>query len=468
MILIAVTGPVASGKSSFLLETARWALASGLKTDGFIAVAGYRESAGQGASSYDLFRIGQNDYLPFAVRDPGQSPPYRFNAETIETQVSWADSLADRKPELIILDEFGNLELQGKGHFPVWEKIRDLDPPVVIMAVSERASGQIEEKLGVTFDLRISPQIPDAGEKIRQVLNHHQDWTTVGTWGSLSGAIESTVGAALHTAQIPFRGHLLSTTQSVVLMKAGERLSVRSRVAWISFISAILKSFSPSGQRLRPMIAISVQGLLFSLGVTLTGWNLAGLFTGAFLIGSWAALQGILLQLLLVGTDLLTAIDKSVIWISDQLGLTSHPGVFGILAVWVIFSGLMTGSITLWLWIRPQTGLVRLMRKLEKFRIPGKNRPGEPVSRPAWLQVLSELARPAFWAPVLIIAVILFLFDSDWGKLTGTLVRAFVAGLVIFSLFRLVKPLRFLSWLEKKGHWGPVIAVNKALKDRKR
>ena len=55
------------------------------------------------------------------------------------------------------------------------------------------------------------------------------------------------------------------------------------RVVWVPFISGGLKALSPAGNRVRPMIAIIMQGLLFGGTVQGLGWNFLAIGLGGAL-----------------------------------------------------------------------------------------------------------------------------------------------------------------------------------------
>ncbi|MCA0445007.1 MAG: hypothetical protein LCH54_02125 [Bacteroidetes bacterium] len=468
MLIIAVSGAVATGKSSLLSETARWALATKLNIDGFIAVAGNRPNPDRGAETYDLYRIKKGDLVPFASRDPQLNPPYVLDSTIIEEEIEWAASLKNSPPaDLIVLDEFGIFEAGGQGHYPIWTDILAAKPAIVLISISEKHFAAVKSRLNCEFDLVISSKTPNAAEKLRKVLIHHSDWATVGLWGSISGGIESTVGAFLHAVQIPFRGHILSTGQSVLLMFAGEKLAVRFRLAWISIIAAGLKSFSPSGQRLRPMIAISIQGFLYSIAVTLAGWNFAGIFMGGVLIGAWASAQGVLLQYLFVGSDVFKAMDIVLENVAAFFELKSTPALSVLLIGWVSFSALITGLITLYVWRYPQAKFLRIIKKIETYQVI-KKRGKEPGSLSSvWIQAGADLLRPGFWLPLILIAGIIFLFDTDVKKMTWTLFRGITIAWILFALVRMINVEKILGWMNKKGYWGPLIAFQRALNKHK-
>lgn len=94
------------------------------------------------------------------------------------------------------------------------------------------------------------------------------------------------------------------------------------------------------------MLAISVQGMLFA-GATTTvlGWNGLGIAVGSGLVGAWAAAQGVLLQLLLIGSDLLLAYQSAIYWVTARWQL-GEVGVTVGLGAWITGYGLVAAAAT--------------------------------------------------------------------------------------------------------------------------
>lgn len=344
------------------------------------------------------------------------------------------------------------------------DQLAEGDVEVVESAGAERFTKDSER-----FALRLDADDPGAAEALRVFLLEHDDWRRVGTWGAAAGGVEMSLGAALHAAKVPFRGSVLSAIQTVVLTLAAERLGRRPRVVWVSFIAAGLKALSPAGNRLRPMLAITMQGLLFGSSVAVLGWNRLAVMLGGALVATWASAQGIVLQYLLIGTDLLRAVEAVVGWVTEPLGF-APPGILTILAVYLALRAAVGAAVGLWAWGTRRRVPARLARWLGRrpapIPIPATASTGERRLRRTLAAAAGDLARPSFWLPVLLVAAIVLVSGSPAERAFWIGARALTVGLVLFSLARSVDPRRFGQWLRRRGLWGPAVAFDEAVSVR--
>ncbi len=468
MLLIGILGTVGSGKTSLLGRLADWWRLQGRSLDGFVARAGERPEDGRGAARYDLEMLKNSRRLPFAIRDPALQPPYRFDPETARELDAWADGLGSGDPgSLMIVDEFGPVEAAGGGHLSLWSRIVSSNPGVIVVAVRAGEEGALRERLGTGFDMLIDAASPDAWETLRRACEEHPDWIRVGLYGGGAGGFESSVGAVLHGIQAPMTGLFMSSMQSVIMTYAASGLRERRRVVWVPFISASLKALSPAGNRLRPMLAITIQGLLYGGAVTLFGWNVLGVALGGFLVGAWSAIQGVALQFLFVGSDLIRAYDSIITWGAKLLDVRT-PGLLVLIAGWSVLCGGISCLLTLFAWKRRQhmPGRLRdaVFRKTKGFALAGK-----PASRTeAMRHGMRDLARPLFWLPVLVVVGFTLASGSPLESALWIVVRAAGIGFVLFSLVRVFDMHRFIAWLQSRGHWGPALAYRHALDNVRR
>jgi nucleoside-triphosphatase THEP1 len=464
MVLVAVTGPVGSGKTTLLSSLVEWGKEHLKSMDGFLALPQDRPVASKGAQQYSLRMIAQGNVLPFARRDASLSPPYQIDPGTIAELSTWAASLASAPPlSLLVLDEFGPLEARGEGHMHHWDAMCRANPEVVAIAVRDGSLRDIEQRLGVLFDMVIDATAPDALPKLQALMLHHSDWVRIGHFGAAAGGFEATVGSVLHETRIPFTGLFLSVVQSLVMMYAGDRLSNRSRLMWVPFISAGLKALAPYGGRLRPMLGITVQGFLFTLATTVLGWNVVGIVVAGWFVGAWAALQGVVLQYMFIGDNLFPAVDFVIRWVADRLHL-AMPGVVTLIFLWMLLCGSLSAFITLFAWLRRHTLPARLASMLSKGTRGITGITAAPTLGAAVRRSVHDLLRPMFWAPVIVVAAVIVISGSTWEQAMWVVVRAVTVAWVLFSIARLFDPRKLLAWLRRKGHWGPAIALSRALR----
>lgn len=124
--------------------------------------------------------------------------------------------------------------------------------------------------------------------------------------GKLSAAlslVEIGLGSFLHSLNIPLAGHVLSVNQIAFLSRISFKLKSTKPCLQVSLIVALLKSLSPAGKKLTPMLAISAQGLFFYIGLFVFGVNYLGLLFAVFFSSLWAFIQPILFIYLLFGKN---------------------------------------------------------------------------------------------------------------------------------------------------------------------
>ncbi len=343
-LMIAVTGGPGASKTSLLAELVAARVALGHRVEGVLALAGRRPAPGKGADDYWLRIIGTDQELSGAGRDESTTPPYAFEPDTERKLAHWAENLRTLPPApLLVLDEFGKFELKGRGLMPIWPLLAATRPHIAVIAVRAEMADEVEKLLGRPFDMRVPAAAPDALAQLLRACEDYGEWTRLGLYGGAAGAVEVSAGSALHAAKVPFGGLFLSSVQAAMMVYAGTGLAQPGRVVWVPFISGGLKALSPAGNRVRPMIAIIMQGLLFGGAVQAFGWNVFGVALGGALVGSWAALQGLALQYLLIGKDLFKAYESIAAWVSAHWGVDA-PGLGWIIGGWAALHALAAGG----------------------------------------------------------------------------------------------------------------------------
>lgn len=446
MLLVAVTGPVGSGKTTLLAKLAE----RSPNVDGFLQRGGPRNQPGVGAESYDLQLIRAGDTLPFLLRE--EEGGYSAVEGTVERLHAWASAI---EADVLVLDEFGRWEAEGKGHMAIWPLVAASNASIVVMSVRESALESLPKQLGKAFDVVIHTSDPEAESKLLAILDQLRDWERVGVYGAGAGGIEATIGSALHTVKFPITGLVMASTQVIVMSLAAEKLQRRERVVWVSTISAGLKALSPSGSRLGPMLAITVQGILATAMYRLFGWNRVGAFFAGAIACTWAGLQGLLIQYLLLGKNLQRAFDAVTQWVNRTFDVPTPALIACVIAVACAYA-VVGGTITAWAWGRRNRFAAQLSERLTK-------RP-EVLDRiqrkPFWKSAL-DLFRPSFLLPTVIVCAILFAAGSTTEDVGWILLRAFAVGLALLGAVRWLDPKGFVRWLRRRGKWGPAYAFSR-------
>jgi len=154
---------------------------------------------------------------------------------------------------------------------------------------------------------------------------------------AMTSTIEIVIGSLLHGFRIPFGGNFLSLVQAVFLTLAARAGSSRVESIklpiYVSSISCCLKSLSPAGNKLGPMLSIWIQGALFSTGVGVFGKNAVGTAVGGMLLALWAFVQPVLTLYLFFGNSLFEAgafyLDK----VQSKLGVGADSVFYAFLTV---------------------------------------------------------------------------------------------------------------------------------------
>lgn len=415
------------------------------------------------AQSYALELLGRHGgaSFPYLMRDESLHPPYRALAAAESRLAGWLESVrADSSPiDLVVLDEIGLLEAGGKGHLERFRALLALQPAALLVGVNRARLDLVEATLGLRFDLCIDAGTDDAAARLGEALLARRDYERIGLYGAAAGAIEVGAGSIVHGVQLPLGGLGMATTQAVLLTRAAEGLHERGRVAWVALLSAGLKSLSPAGQRLGPMLAIAMQGLLYSRALSLFGWNRFAVALGGAAMGAWAGVQGIAVQWLLLGRALLDAIELLAGGIARVSGLPA-AAVGWLLAGWVTLHAGTVAMGTALAWrqrhqaLRVEPGRVRLTLS------------GSAATswREAFRRGAGELKRPLLWVPLLLVLAVLALAGRPAEQLIYVALRALAIGWLVFALIQRVDLSRLPGRLRTLGRWGPAMAWQRALR----
>ncbi len=140
------------------------------------------------------------------------------------------------------------------------------------------------------------------------------------------------LGSVIHAFRIPMGGHLLSLNQGLLhtlaIREAKDRKRAVAASNAMSLLVAAMKSLSPVGSKFFPMLAIAVQGGLYSTGIALFGANGIGVAAGMVFLSIWGFLQPLLFAALFFGGAFFEAVEKSWVEIARNFGFPIEIGIW--------------------------------------------------------------------------------------------------------------------------------------------
>lgn len=261
-------------------------------------------------------------------------------------------------------------------------------------------------------------------------------------------ATEVGLGSVLHSSHIPFSGNLLSLNQGFILSRSvwlnASAPGVRTFPARVSAISAVLKSLSPAGKRLTPMLAIAAQGFFFSLGTVIFGANLVGVMVGMTLLCLWPFLQPLLIYYLLFGRTLFDAFHFALEQVERHVSLTESHLVtaFFVIVGLKIVLGLLVAILSRFRPTYLESSIERFL-KSRRPSLPSNLFPdSSPPLKDAARGALTDLLKPLFLLSFLVTLCFFLLSHSTSARSVWILLRPFGVGFLLFFGVRMI-PIRF-------------------------
>jgi nucleoside-triphosphatase THEP1 len=172
MVLL-LTGPVHAGKTSLLLDLVGELKREGIRLDGYLSPAEFKNGEPVG---YDLFDLKKEEQLPFIRREgrPGWERVGRYFFVPGGLRKAKRKILLRREDNFLIVDEVGPLEIQGGGIWPALQPVLSGRSAGCLLVVRR---GVLEEFRGIlgrlplkVFDI-VDPDAPGALKKeIRKMV----------------------------------------------------------------------------------------------------------------------------------------------------------------------------------------------------------------------------------------------------------------------------------------------------------
>lgn len=278
-------------------------------------------------------------------------------------------------------------------------------------------------------------------------------------YATLQSLVEVGLGSFLHAFHIPFSGHALSLNQGLILTQACQKTNTRKEAMMatngISIITAVLKSLSPIGKRLTPMLAISMQGFLFSIGIFIFGNNIIGMILGMWLLSLWSFCQPLLFAYLFFGERLFIAIEKLWLDIAEKLSLPPEYGI-NILIIFVSIKLLLAVIVAFIGWKYPTWITEKYFTKIMKYKDFTTQSIRKKKKAPtATIGALKDLLNPWMILSLgLTIAFMILTEKSDYFQVFIYSLRVIAVAYLVFFILRAFPQ----SWIKKALKSFPTLA----------
>lgn len=269
----------------------------------------------------------------------------------------------------------------------------------------------------------------------------------IGKQAAFLALIETGLGSILHGMHIPLSGHFLSLNQIAFMARASSKFKSKEAPVKISMIASLLKSLSPAGKKLTPMLAILAQGFLFTTGLSLFGLNIIGYTIASILSALWAIIQPALILFILFGENLIKVVEHFNLELQKVASFDLKwllPLFFGFILVKV-----NAALLVCFLAIRAdEEQFENWQNKLIKEVKPkAEGKKTSPV-----LGALKDLCTPLFLFSLGLTVVFFLYSQSSKAQLIWGILRPVAVGFILFYVVR-VYPIENIAKVFEKLGW---------------
>lgn len=280
---------------------------------------------------------------------------------------------------------------------------------------------------------------------------------------ALMSLAEVGLGSLIHAFNIPLGGHFLSLNQSLLLCRQileSDQIPCRRKAARsslrVSVVTALLKSLSPAGRVLTPMIAITMQGLLFAFGILLGGAGNVGMILGAILAALWGIFQPLFVAWLIYGQSFFEAAAWAWKKLALSIGLEPVHGVNILLAL-ILLKILL--AITIVFSARLEFGgrwSQKLIKHGKKVML-GRSKASEELSGSILKESLKDLFSPLFLGSMLLTFCFFYFSQSETrAGFFWALMRPISGAFMLFYGLRMAAT---KSWFQRLAVRAPGVAA---------
>lgn len=256
------------------------------------------------------------------------------------------------------------------------------------------------------------------------------------------------LGSLGHGFKIPLTGQVLSVNQLAFLLNAVNRDKLsKASVFEISGIAAVLKSFSPAGQKLGPMLSICMQGFLFWTGTAVFGSTLPGQLLGAVLLCLWAFVQPFITLWLIYGNDLIKVGEFYIQRLNEDYAFIATSLIYAVSGLLVLKLVVAIGLV-IYSFTKEQE--IKLISE-NKISILISRQLPQGQSKNAFKAALKDLLKPVFLFSFILMLIFVWQFEGPVNQKIWLSLRPLATAFVLFYLLRSAWVAEKLLLLSKKS-----------------
>lgn len=176
-----------------------------------------------------------------------------------------------------------------------------------------------------------------------------RDWTAAALVGALWGALELSIGTALHLSRIPLRGTLMAVAGLICLVTLRRLRGGPGSVMLAGMIAASLKIFTLGGLYPGPLIGILVEAVVVEVCFDVFGCRRAAAVLGGAVVLGVTPIQMTLMVWVVAGRETVAATAMALRRGLEWLGVGSIPAS-GVLTGVVVVMAAIGGLAGWWAW----------------------------------------------------------------------------------------------------------------------
>ena len=241
------------------------------------------------------------------------------------------------------------------------------------------------------------------------------------------------LGSLGHGFKIPLTGQVLSVNQLAFLLNAINRDKLsKASVFEISGIAAVLKSFSPAGQKLGPMLSICMQGFLFWTGTAVFGSTLPGQLLGAVLLCLWAFVQPFITLWLIYGNDLIKVGEFYIQRLNEDYAFIATSLIYAVSGLLVLKLVVAIGLV-IYSFTKEQE--IKLISENKISILISRQLPHGQTKNP-FRAALKDLLKPVFLFSFILMLIFIWQFEGSVNQKIWLSLRPLATAFVLFYLLR--------------------------------